>query len=97
MKLIKIAEYHVKHDILQFLINFIEDEAEYHVKYDHGKPALFCVISSPLMVKPPVFEALPGENKISCLWNKSIASGVVAMFAPSATHRTAFCFKALAS
>ena len=53
----------------------------------HESREAFCCISSALVATPPAFTALPGANRTPASRSARIASGVVGMFAPSATMR----------
>ena len=63
----------------------------------HESREAFCCISSALVATPPALAALPGPNATPASWKICTASGVVGMFAPSATALTPLRTRATAS
>ena len=58
---------------------------------------LFWLCSRPEVATPPAFAALPGMKRIFFSTNRSVASLVDGMLAPSATAKQPFAISALAS
>ena len=70
------------------VVDRLHDRVQLAVHFATGprRRMAFCDISSPLTATPPALDALPGANRMPASMNRSTASRVVGMFAPSATQ-----------